>query len=1337
MHKVSAASALALLVATYLMMSADHRDEWREYQRTADELRAAQLKNQRTEIQTESYKQRREDLQEQRDQAAADLKGKSGEIEALNGKVSELQGGVELLARQTKFKGAERDVARANYDIGVRDNAPAEKLADLKGKFDALQSEVDQLSLNLDVSKRQLQLAQNELAETTADRDAIADELKKHEEDAERIAKVLDNINPEGGLQKFKRWLMLQPIVDGFNSPHGIEQEWLPDLPITYGMATTARFDRCRTCHVNIADFAAGNVPNFPHGEFADDKYPHPYSAHPNPDVYLTATSPHPLPDFGCTICHDGDGSGTSFQNAEHTPDDPAQAEHWHHEFGWHSNHFWEYPMQPDRFVESSCIKCHHSVVELGVNEEYGPTAPKVYEGYEIIKTYGCFGCHEINGYDGDEPIGPDLRLEANYASAAKQLLNDPIWESLSAPEAVADVSVIGAQTEQLLEAARTAADDETRRNLIAQANSLSLSALHQMRPLADRLAENPNLPAVRDSLRDLVVADTSLAGAARSLNQRLPEADQNALEAGQYLSPVSWGLSEALKAEGVPGRERKVGPSLRHIAAKSTPEFVAYWTEDPARFRPTTRMPQFFHLTNQHDDLAERFQPVQLAAVAEYLQQKSQPLELMQPKDGYKPDVERGKQAFAERGCLACHSHKGEMFAGSTATFGPDLSKVHEKIKPGAEGFNWLYTWVRDPMQHHARTKMPDLFLQPEGEGDNYVDPAADIAAFLLDGGPGEFPALDVDGEALDDLVELFARKALTQADYDVMVGTETTEATRAFPLDAESIKGDEIELARRPGDPERIDEEEWNRRKMAYVGRRTISFYGCYGCHDIPEFETARPIGTALQDWGRKDTSKLAPEHIEEFLHHHAEGGHGEEHGQSLTDRLARVVTAETNNPGQESETDLAAAFFYESLIHHGRPGFLWQKLRQPRSYDYKKIETKGYDERLRMPKFPFTDEQIEAVATFVLGLVADPPPAEYLYQPEGRAADVIEGERLLDKYNCGGCHVIDLPEVAFGTSIDDLLESQLGPADYQQGVDLLLRLKPPRDGLDRTPAGEPVTLPGGDNVVRFRGLLFAEPDFEEDPEYQEYSFDLWETLQVGDKTLYPSSKMLVPASKLVEHKPARGGDFANWLVPHLMETQTEGNRFLAWQASPPPLYEEGIKVQTPWLFEFLKNPDQLRYTTVLRMPKFNMSDDEARALANYFAAADDAAYPYQPLPQQQPPYLDAVQAQFAAAHPDAGDDYLTTSWNLLNAPLCIKCHSVGGNVYKSNDPKKTSADRTWIAWPDVCNRTGSSFGSTSRPGSRPIRRCRPSTPRTRRSWRNSSAGTVRSRPWRRATL
>ena len=65
-----------------------------------------------------------------------------------------------------------------------------------------------------------------------------------------------------------------------------------------------------------------------------------------------------------------------------------------------------------------------------------------------------------------------------------------------------------------------------------------------------------------------------------------------------------------------------------------------------------------------------------------------------------------------------------------------------------------------------------------------------------------------------------------------------------------------------------------------------------------------------------------------------------------------------------------------------------------------------------------------------------------------------------------------------------------------------------------------------------------------------------------------------------------PPRGGDFAQWLVEKL-STLRDLNRQLAWQMAPPPLYKEGTKAQTPWLYQFLREPYRLRQTTVLRMP------------------------------------------------------------------------------------------------------------------------------------------------------
>ncbi|MFW5693214.1 MAG: hypothetical protein ACOCWL_03270, partial [Thermoguttaceae bacterium] len=179
-----------------------------------------------------------------------------------------------------------------------------------------------------------------------------------------------------------------------------IEQMWLPQLPLDYHFQRVARFDRCTTCHQGVTE--------------ADRGFPPPFRSHPRLDLYLGSRSPHPVDQFGCTVCHDGQGSATSFRWASHTPDAPDDAARWRREHQWQPNPHWERPMLPLRFVESRCLKCHHEVTDLGLSDRYpDPPAPKLLAGYHLIRQNGCFGCHEIDGYDAaGRRVGPDMRLE-------------------------------------------------------------------------------------------------------------------------------------------------------------------------------------------------------------------------------------------------------------------------------------------------------------------------------------------------------------------------------------------------------------------------------------------------------------------------------------------------------------------------------------------------------------------------------------------------------------------------------------------------------------------------------------------------------------------------------------------------------------------------------------------------------------------------------------------------------------------------------------------------------------------------------------------------------------
>ncbi len=1064
---------------------------------------------------------------------------------------------------ETKDKKADLSAAQSNFDQAVGDSRPGQtpkerqdELARLQRAVDAAQHEADVSTSLTDKAISQRKEMERLRGLVTAQEDAANAALSKHQ----TSVNLLKGTAEERAMNVGKELVQL-PVLDAFNSPLKINNLWLPELPWNNNFKEVARFDRCGTCHLGMTKTQAGSavepaypashvvkivlptpakVPKAdaadlesvygftlaPRGALNSDDVtvfavyprtpaaaaglmggdvieqindgrvlkpaqvhqfllesvawgqpftlsirrgvPHPYASHPRLDLYLGSLSPHPIDRFGCSICHQGQGSETSFKWATHTPNDLIQAKRWTREHEWFRNENWTWPMFPKRFVESGCLKCHHDVVDLEPSVKYpDPPAPKLIAGYETIRRYGCFGCHEINGFAGaDKRIGPDLRLEPNYYAAAEQLKTDPGLAKLDA------------------QAPKWADDVEHRDDAYA-----------------------------RHRLYDLVAADAAKAKAAQT-DKKAPK---------PVLRADSHRLEAVLKDVDLPGSQRKVGPSLRHVGSKLSYDFLASWIANPQNFRPGTRMPRFFGLWDHLDGagLAEsqRLEPIEIRALAEYLLKASQPFDYVEPPKGVKPDsdldeagkkaaVARGKKVFETRGCLACHQHVD--FPQAKESQGPDLSRIGAKLASNPHGREWLYSWVRQPNRYHLRTFMPNLFLEPvKDAAGNTTDPADDVTEFLMTSQQGWKPEMAIarqmtpdDENALDDLAlkylaDKFSAETAKRYLYDgipasqgygvlgdeaVFINPEpppkgsasTGSASTGAAADIaagekaahEAVSGErpavekaaeraeaENETAavagRAPGSELKQESPEHKKKRLArtmeYVGRRSVGKFGCFGCHDIPGYEDAKTIGTGLADWGRKDPSRLAFEEIVEYVTHHPNGLHpngitaapksAAKPGQVVTGYTiypplsinptmgpAKAPAAKAAAPEEQPELSLDdlptdIGFFMNELLEEDRTGFLWQKLRAPRSYDFRKTGERGYNVRLRMPQFTFAvdpnenQKKIEQVMTFVLGLVSEPPPAAYLAKPDPHDAAIVAGRKVIEKFNCTGCHTLEM--------------------------------------------------------------------------------------------------------------------------------------------------------------------------------------------------------------------------------------------------------------------------------------------------------------------------------------
>jgi hypothetical protein len=317
--------------------------------------------------------------------------------------------------------------------------------------------------------------------------------------------------------------------------------------------------------------------------------------------------------------------------------------------------------------------------------------------------------------------------------------------------------------------------------------------------------------------------------------------------------------------------------------------------------------------------------------------------------------------------------------------------------------------------------------------------------------------------------------------------------------------------------------------------------------------------------------------------------------------------------------------------------------------------------------MPQFPFDATQREAVMTFVLGLVAEPPAPQYVHQPAPREQARLDGLVVAEQYNCGGCHALEMDrwDIRYRPgSLGDASEFADYPflSPHFTSREVAASLDTDRQGRRRarlvgTPLLDPET--GRPQLVDEDGVPIEEDDDEAEIHHP---FMLWhDALVDGEARPVGGQNLFVPEDAIAAgHRyPGRGGDLARLLFPVVIADEKEVNPNVkpddAWGWLPPPLVGEGRKVQTAWLHRFLLNPHTIRPPAVLRMPRFHWNASEAAAMVNYFAAVDGAEYPYVYDPRLDESVVEAKEAS-QPGHLEGALKIVT------NTNYCVKCHLVG---------------------------------------------------------------------------
>lgn len=495
-------------------------------------------------------------------------------------------------------------------------------------------------------------------------------------------------------------------LVKSFHG--GIHQTWVAKLGVV---------DRCETCHVNMNGALIGAT-----GQ--------PFRKHP--------PIPHSLDEFGCVICHRGQGPATSVEEAHYTTE------------------AWEQPLLPARYLESGCGQCHLSSLS---------GTPRLNEGRNLLASQGCVHCHNLTQPDGtvvkptDDP--PSLEHVAEkttrewiyawiknpqaYAASATMpnfQLSDQdaadisaflIAQSKPSPAAKTPIKPANISSAEAAQAATLygasfcsschAVQNEAG-NLVGGRLGPELTRIgNKVNPdWLHRWLNNPGdydpgtrMPHYRLDEKQIALLSSFLMNKKDNdllANIHLQPANADSIAHGKKLMTET-GCAACHTISGI-APPQNFAPDLTRVGSRALaqvvfapgmkhnlPDYIAAKIHDPRSFGPALKMPKFTLSDSQVDSLAT-------ALLAQTDRAATFPMELITAaahSTDYRPGGEAGRLMDDLR-CLSCHNINGN--GGDMA---PDLTREGSAVQRV-----WLEEFLRNPgtLRPALIRRMPKFNLQP-----------------------------------------------------------------------------------------------------------------------------------------------------------------------------------------------------------------------------------------------------------------------------------------------------------------------------------------------------------------------------------------------------------------------------------------------------------------------------------------------------------------------------------------------------------------------------------------------------------------------------------------------
>jgi mono/diheme cytochrome c family protein len=549
----------------------------------------------------------------------------------------------QRLAADPAYQAAEKQLAAARAEVSTGETAKqiaalqreldqavaADQSKDLNLRF--VKSELEELRFLFDDAKhhgrptdaileriQQKSALQVERQKIYADSQAHIEDLRNQIKAKESAVKTAEDALTKLGTKHDELQQKLENISLGrfpgpSLSPPFVKAEWQPKIPKIQQVVLegfdrnaykqpVARVDRCPSCHSGI------NKPGF-------EDQPNPWKTHPKRELFLGKHDPD---KFGCTPCHNGDGTAVNSEKAAHSNYYDADGQ-------LHDVHLREeWALYRGPKMQTNCIKCHQNVQTL-------EGAPVVARGEKLFVELGCHGCHLAEGYedlskeDGVTAIGPSLRrigAKDDHAWMVRWITNP-----------------------------------------------------HEFRPRT-RMPNFMFSPEQAEKITAYLLATTK-APSAEWLDGHpdpgIASTPELATQGRKLMDTLGCRACHALALDEVAGQlgaNKDIAPNLSQIAAKTDGRWIYYWVKNPHAFSDVARMPSL------------RLSDEEARAITAYLLTLGERAPAPDGLDARLGDPENaadGEKLVRKYGCPGCHDIPGME---SESRIGAELSTYGSKSK-------------------------------------------------------------------------------------------------------------------------------------------------------------------------------------------------------------------------------------------------------------------------------------------------------------------------------------------------------------------------------------------------------------------------------------------------------------------------------------------------------------------------------------------------------------------------------------------------------------------------------------------------------------------------------